>query len=203
MRRSAKDHNTDLFRGLVIPDQAKEAWGAIYVLYWDTLTRYISIKFKTIDRYAIEDIAEGVFIKLWLKRRGIAAMDIPKYWLFKAARNDALDFLKTRKRRKQQPVEDHHLEIPDERNADTGAEPEERWERIRQAMARLPPETRKVLVMKYGAGIGNRKIAWKLGKSPQTVGNQLLRGIRKLQEWLNLKKPVPSNNSESKDQRDD
>ncbi|SEK41230.1 RNA polymerase sigma factor [Parapedobacter koreensis] len=198
MQRSAKDHNTDLFRELRIPGQAMEAWGAIYTLYWDTLVRYISTKFNTIDPHAAEDIAEGVLLKLWEKRQRVAAMDIPKYWLFKAAKNDALDFLKTRKRKKLQPMEDHYLEIPDESYADADMDPEERWERIRQAMARLPPETRKVLAMRYGAGIGNGKIATELGKSPQTVGNQLLRGIRKLQKWLNVKKSTSKTNGESK-----
>src|SRR5690606_7416632 len=136
----------------------------IYVLYRDALIRYISMKFKTIDRFAVEDIAEGVFIKLWAKREGIAPMDIPKDWLFSVAHNDALDFLKTQKRKGLLPIQDHHLEIPDEHHTDTDMEPDERWERIRQALARLPPETRKVLVMKYGDGIGNRKIAEELGK---------------------------------------
>lgn len=199
MQRSAKDHNTDLFRELGIPERASEAWGAIYVLYWDILIRYISIKFKTIEQYAVEDIAEGVFLKLWMKRRAVAAMDIPKYWIFRVARNDVLDFLKTQKRKGLQPIQEHHLEIPD----DAGTESDERSEQIRQAMARLPPETQRVLAMKYGEGLGNQKIAVELGKSPQTVANQLLEGIRKLKRWLHVKQSTYKENGKSKGQNDD
>lgn len=198
MKRRVDGHNTDLFRDLGIPAQAKQAWGEIYDLYWATLMRYISIKFNTLNRHDVEDIAHGVFFKLWAKRLKVATMDTPKYWLFKVARNDALDFLKTTKRKKQQPLESYHLEIPDQSHTEANMDDDERWQGIREAIARLPPETRKTLRMRYEHGLGNRKIAEKLGKSPQTVGNQLLRGIRKLQKWLHVRKPGQPHINDSK-----
>jgi len=187
MERNARDDNSGLFRQLADPEQADGAWGAIYELYWDTLFRFVCRKFPAIDQDDAKDIVEEVFIKLWLKRREVASRDIPISWLFQAAQNDGLDYLKTRKRRKQQPLEDSHLEIPD-----TATEPDGRWEKVWQAIARLPPGMRKVMEMKYGHGMANPRIAATLGRSYQTVGNQLLKGIRKLKEWLGAKKSIPS-----------
>lgn len=197
MKRRADD-NTDLFRDLAVPARAEQAWGEIYGLYWATLTRYIACKFNTLNQQDAEDITHDVFLKLWAKRLQVAPMDAPKYWLFKVAQNDALDFLKTARRKKLQPLDDYHLEIPDDSQAEDRRAEDERWELVREAIARLPPEAGKALRMRYEQGIGNQKIAEKLGKSAQTVGNQLWRGIRKLQEWLHVGKPAQPHTKGSK-----
>jgi len=198
MERRAKDHNTDLFRELGIHSREVDAWGAIYCVYWGAVVRFVSMSFSTIGRQDAEDIADEVFIKLWLKRAIVAGHDIPKDWLFRCARNDALDFLKTRERRKLDPLAESHEQVPDDTPAIADLEPDERAEAAKQALARLPPETRKALRMKYLDGIGNQKIAELLGKSPQTIANQLLRGIGKLRQWMKADQSKPTENSDSK-----
>ncbi|HWK99593.1 MAG TPA: sigma-70 family RNA polymerase sigma factor [Parapedobacter sp.] len=198
MERHAKDHNTDLFRQLAVPGQAEEAWGAIYRVYWGALVRFVVMEFKTIAREDAEDIADEIFIKLWEKRETVAPRDIPKDWLFQCARNDGLDFLKTRERRKLDPLAESHEQVADDTPAIDQMEPDARAEAANQAVARLPPETRKALRMKYLDGIGNQKIAELLGKSPQTIANQLLRGIGKLRQWMKADKSKPTENSDSK-----
>ena len=198
MERSAKDRNTDLFRELAIPSRAEHAWGAIYCVYWGAVVRFVSMSFSIISWQDAEDIADGAFIKLWQKRETVAQYDIPKDWLFRCARNDALDFLKTRERRKQDPLAESHEEIPDDNATVDKLEADGRTEAAKQAVARLPPETRRALRMKYLDGLGNQKIAELLGKSPQTIANQLLRGVRRLQQWMNADKSTPKKNNDAK-----
>lgn len=202
MERRAKDHNTDLFRQLAVPGKAEGAWGTIYRVYWGAIVRFVVMEFKTIAREDAEDIADEAFIKLWEKRKTVAPWDIPKDWLFKCARNDALDFLKTRERRKQDPLTESHEQVPDDSAPLDHLEPDERMEAAKLAVARLPPETRKALRMKYLDGIGNQKIAELLGKSPQTIANQLLRGIGKLRQWMRADKSKPTEKSDFKNGND-
>ncbi len=203
MQRRAKDHNTDLFRELAIPSRAEHAWGAIYCVYWGAVVRFVSMSFSIIDRQDAEDIADEAFIKLWRKRETVAQHDIPKDWLFRCARNDALDFLKRRDRRKQDPLTEGHEEIPDDSPALDDTESKQRRDAMKEAVARLPPETRRALMMKYLDGIGNREIAERLRKSPQTIANQLLRGVRRLQQWMNAEKSTPKKNKDAKNGNDD
>ncbi|MFC3199519.1 RNA polymerase sigma factor [Parapedobacter deserti] len=198
MERRAKDHNTDLFRELGIKGRDEEAWGVIYSVYWGALVRFISMKFTAIDREDVEDIAVEAMIKLWLKREVVARHDIPKDWLFRCAKNDALDFLKKRERRKLEPLAESHEQVPDDSAALYHLEPDERTEAAKQAVARLPPETRKALRMKYLDGLGNQKIAKLLGKSAQTIANQLLTGMRKLQQWMDVKESMPKKDDSKK-----
>ena len=184
MQRRAKDHNTDIFRELAVQDREKEAWGQIYGLYWRVLVRFVCAKFPTIAQHDAEDIANEVMIALWQKRQLVAHWDKPKYWLFRVAHNQALDFLKTQKRRKTDPLAEAHEQVPDPGAAPDRMERDERQQVMKEAMARLPPETRKALMLKYLHGFRNKDIATKLRKSTQTIANQLMRGIRKLQEWM-------------------
>jgi len=57
--------------------------------------------------------------------------------------------------------------------------------------------------MKYLDGLSNQKIAELSGKSPQTIANQLLRGVRRLQQWMNADKSTSKKNNDAKNGNDD
>src|SRR5690606_20235676 len=134
MERSAKDRNTDLFRELAIPSRAGHAWGAIYCVYWGAVVRFVSMSFSVISWQDAEDIADGAFIKLWQKRETVAQYDIPKDWLFRCARNDALDFLKTRERRRQDPLSESHEQLSDDSPALDDTESKQHRDAMKQAV---------------------------------------------------------------------
>lgn len=190
MKRSTKEQNTDLFRVLVSPKRARQAWEEIYLLYRKPLVRFLQNKLTGRDTASAEDLVDDVFIKMWIKRKLVAPMERPRDWLYSVANNDMLDHLKTRQRRKCELLDDH-LEVADGYRVDEDMDGRELSQRVRAAMSRLPPETQKVLLMKFGDGKGNSEIAKKQGKSAQTVGNQVQQGIRKLKQWMNAKGSQP------------
>ena len=138
------------------------------------------------DRDAAHDAAHQAFIKAY---RSIASYDQTRPirpWLLRIAVNEAISIgrSRTRERARQAPDADA-AEI-----ADRGATPErqtvdrESREAIRSAVARLPELYRVVVVLRYFNELSVEEVATATGRSPSTVGVQLLRARQLLRKAM-------------------
>ena len=138
------------------------------------------------DRDAAHDAAHQAFIKAY---RSIASYDQTRPirpWLLRIAVNEAISIgrSRTRERARQAPDPDA-AEI-----ADRGATPErqtvdrESREAIRSAVARLPELYRVVVVLRYFNELSVEEVATATGRSPSTVGVQLLRARQLLRKAM-------------------
>ncbi len=59
---------------------------------------------------------------------------------------------------------------------------DERFDRLRAAVASLPPEPREVVLLARIEGLPSKDIARRIGRSPGAVRQLLFRGLRQLQE---------------------
>jgi RNA polymerase sigma-70 factor, ECF subfamily len=126
------------------------------------------------DGAAAEDITQTVFAKL-----GAA---IQKYeprqarfsaWLLRVARNAALAYLRARR---QLPLAQVRTEDrPDQQLC------AERLRALREALARLPPAQREVLVLRHLVGLSPVEIANRLGKTEGSIHGLHHRGRSALQ----------------------
>ncbi len=185
MERDPQRYHGDLFSKLMDPDQAKEAWGDLHRAYRRPMIRFLRRGYIRHDREMAKDIVSSVFVELWVERTRVVELNIAKDWLFKAAKNKALTLLEAWRRRPTENLEDH-LDHPDDRRSDLELEKEEERQLLHKALQRLPPSTREVMKKRYMDGMKNREIARELGKSPQTIANQVVYGIRKMKEDVNI-----------------
>lgn len=145
--------------------------------YSTSLNSYV---FRLInDRNAAEDIVQDVFVGLWVNRRKIN-FDIPvSGYLYTAARNAALNFLKKSKRyRSADPTA-----VPFEAYADSISVEEEADRMLSAAIAKLPPRTAEVILLSL-EGKSQAEIAKEMDVTVSNVKNLKSQGIKRLRNIL-------------------
>jgi RNA polymerase sigma-70 factor (ECF subfamily) len=137
------------------------------------------------DHHEAEDIVQNVFIKL--------IRILPKYeprgapfsaWLLRVARNVALDHMRTRRMIPCDEVHelDHH----------GGDDYDDHVLCLRDALSRLAPEQRRVVVWRHLLGFSPGEIAAELGRTEGAVHALHHRGRRALQADLRAMGAAPS-----------
>jgi RNA polymerase sigma-70 factor (ECF subfamily) len=141
------------------------------------------------DTQLAEDIAQEVFLRIW-RRPDHYVPERGRFvtWLLSVARNGAVDQIRTRGRRRQHETAGEVLER--ELPADEGQDPalmaqlaDER-QKVRRALASLPPEQRRVIEMAYYGGYTQQEIAEMLRQPLGTVKTRIRLGMQKLRATL-------------------
>ena len=127
-------------------DQARKgdakAFGTVYELWVDNVYRFVYLKTK--DEDVAEDLTAEVFLKAWKGLRTYQPRAEVKFstWLFAIARNAVIDYYRTT--RQSLSFEDLP-EIADLNEVDLYPE----QTNLRDALARIKPEYRQVLTLRY------------------------------------------------------
>jgi len=155
----------------------QHAFNEIFSLLYQRIT-YMVVRMVG-DEEDAKDILAEVFIKLWDKRTDFHSLSAMKSFLYIAARNRALDFLKIKKRRQTSKNSyaywvDHPEEVS---TLVLNAELVAQLEREIQA---LPAKCREIVQLAYYEGLSSEQIARRLGISLQTVWNQKTTAMKRL-----------------------
>jgi RNA polymerase sigma-70 factor (ECF subfamily) len=155
----------------------KSAMGSLY----DRYSRVVyGVALRVLgNTTAAEDVVQEVFLQLWRNPRSFDA-DRGRLapWLAVIARNRAIDHLRKR------PPEDDISELP----IATGLDLEDDTalslavEKVRGAMAQLPPEQRKALEMAFFEGMTHTEIAGKTGDPLGTIKTRIRTGLLALRK---------------------
>jgi len=154
----------------------------LYVRYADDVLGYVQTVVR--DPHDAEDITQNVFAKLPTAIHKYEERKVPfAGWLMRVARNAALDVLRARR---QIPVEEVHV-------SDTHDEPLEFEQRqcLVDALARLPEEQRRVLVLRHIVGLSPPEVAEQLGKTESSVHGLHHRGRARFKAELIELEPRP------------
>ena len=174
--RAVKDAAPDQVASLVAraAEGDRDAFGSLYRTHYEGVFRLVRSRLGTDP----EDPVAEVFVRAWAA--------IPRYrdtgapfaaWLYGIARHVCADEIKRRTRALSV------AEVPDEPRFDQP--PEDRMV-LAHAIAALPDEQRKVIELKFLAGLTNPEIAATLGISTGAVNAKQWRGLAKLQELLGV-----------------
>ncbi|TSA44906.1 sigma-70 family RNA polymerase sigma factor [bacterium] len=140
------------------------------------------------DRGWAEDITQETFLKVWKNLRRFDPEKNFKTWLFRIARNTALDFL-----RKKKSVNFSELEEEDDKifePPDSGPMPQEIFERketeakIAKILDELSLKYRLVLILYYQNQLNFREISEISGESVDTVKSRHRRAILLVRQKL-------------------
>lgn len=143
----------------------------------------------------VQDLAQETFCRAYAQLPNLRHPARFAPWLAQIARNSVLRWLQREERRiRTEPAEDiHYLASP-------VSAPDEDFERREQAailwdaLDRLPPENRHLLVLHYLEGCTFREIArfldqplatvqWRLAQSERKLGQELIRGLGGYRLW--------------------
>lgn len=151
--------------------------------YYEPLCYYAS---KFLLRQDAEDVIENLFIRLWNNNQSFENSFHLKNFLYQAAKNACLDFLKVSKRADKKYHSFSETQSSDQVQKDHlyNMIQSEVLAEIYRALNELPSQCSNVIRMSYLEGYSNKEIAEQLGINEQTVKNYKGKGLDLLKRKL-------------------
>jgi RNA polymerase sigma-70 factor (ECF subfamily) len=132
-----------------------------------------------------EELVQDIFFKLWSKREHLSEIESFRTYLFRAARNQALNYLRRQKLERRWLEEQGTSEEPTASGGtDDEATEQEIAAAVRAAIDRLPPRCREVFLLSRDGGLTYSEIATTLEISVKTVETQMGRALKALRGAL-------------------
>ncbi len=160
----------------------RSALEELYLIHFDRIYSYLHMSVGS--RHDAEDLTTQTFVKMLESIGRFRWQSVPfSAWLFRIAHNLAMDHF--RARRRWQPEE----EIPEPAGAEEDSAEEQALASIGDAsllelMARLSPEQRQVLTLKFVFRLSNGEAAAVLGKTEGAVKSLQHRALASLQKHV-------------------
>lgn len=131
---------------------------------------------------AAEDLAEDVIVELVLNTKKFRREASLKTYLYRIARNKALDYLRKRKRHPQVELDEtmkaDEMEMLDEMMA------EEESRKLYACMEKLPPQYKEVLYLSFFEEMDNTQCGRVMKKTKKQVENLLYQAKKQLRNVL-------------------
>ena len=161
----------------------EDAFRYLYLRFKDNVYGYVCSIVR--DEHDAEDVTQQVFTKLLRALPKYEPRGVPfSAWVLRVARNVALDHLRARRLVPVEEVRDPNA--ADERNFGPSESP------LRSALARLPYEQRRVLVMRHVVGLSPGEIAEQEGRTEASVHGLHHRGRLALKAELTALDAAPN-----------
>lgn len=162
----------------------------LYSKYHRQLYAYLVAMLRS--PHAAEDVTQDIFVKLHSQIGSYRFQSPFHHWLFRLARNQAIDHLRREKVRftsslDAEPVEGTPLRervASKGENAADAVVNSERAAQVRAAVAELPPGFKEVVVLREWEDLPYEEIAERLGLSVGTVKSRLFRARSQLEKRL-------------------
>ena len=152
---------------------------------FEPLCRFLTC--YTTNRTTIEEVVQEVFVKLW-EDREVLRIESVKTYLYSAARNRMLNYLRDEKRR-HTLLEQWIQYEKDQNRGEECFDMEKFSKRVQQAIDSLPEQCMKIFEMSKKRGFTYKRIAEELNISVKTVETQMGIALRKIREYLSAYYP--------------
>jgi RNA polymerase sigma-70 factor, ECF subfamily len=161
----------------------REALRYLYLRYADNVYGYV--RSIVHDEYEAEDVTQHVFTKLMTALPKYEQRDVPfAGWILRVARNVALDHV-----RKRRPIPCDEIREPTPLDDEDGAA--QTALTLREALATLPEDQRRVIVLRHLVGLTPGEIGEQMGKSEPSVHGLHHRGRGALRTVLAERRCAP------------
>jgi RNA polymerase sigma factor (sigma-70 family) len=139
------------------------------------------------SREAADDLAQEAFLRAFAAETG-RLIEAPKAFLFKVAKNLALNELARQSSVAIEPLGDFEgqevLEDSSQAAADDVVDSRERIRLLAGAIAALPPQCAKVFILRKMQGMSQKEIAVRLNISVRTVENHVALGLLRCRAYM-------------------
>ena len=174
-------HNSDhLISQVAAGDET--AFRRLFHLYWDNI---YSVAFTFLKSQVVaEEIVQDVFLKIWLKRAQLPAVENFDNYLFVIARNHIYNEL--RKKTGNRMVEEENSSSPEQQLLlkETG-------QLIDEAVRQLPRQQRTVFELSRNGGLDHASIASHMGVSRLTVKSHMTKALHSIRTYLSRHNILP------------
>ena len=160
-----------------------DAMRFLYLRYADNVYGYVCSIVR--DEHEAEDVTQQIFAKLMTALQRYEPRSVPfSAWILRIAHNAAIDHMRARR-----AVPCEEVRSPDLEDGDVSRE---RARDLQSALAKLPPEQRDVIVMRFVLGLSPREIAERIGRSEDAVHGLQHRGRITLRRELTAMQSAPA-----------
>lgn len=164
-----------------------EAFSVLIERYKEPLSRYIR-RMATLDAEVAKDILQESFIKVYLNLNGYNQSLSFSSWIYRITHNEVMLHLRSMKNRPQAYVSGDALalfeHIPDGLDLEKEVDGEQQGIKVRDALERIIPLHREMLVLRYFEGKSYAEISDILEMAPGTVATNISRGKAALKKAL-------------------
>lgn len=167
---------------LLLSGGSKPAFDVLYNKYWKQV--YNTAYKRLNDAERAQDIAQDVFVQLWVRGSKSPIDNLPAYLLV-AARNGVFKHMEKEARYAALPDGAEELESPLGR-ADANMLHDEFLKAFNELIGTLPPQQQMIFNLRFNEGFTSQQIADELQISPKTVRNQMGRALTTLRKSLFL-----------------
>lgn len=154
----------------------------LFFKYYASLCSYVTAIIE--DSSDSEDIVQNLFVKFWSDRNKIAIHTNIEHYLFKSAKNSALNYLRSETNRKKAMDK---LEIMDCPEIEECSSREEYLQKLEECINQLPERSKEVFLLSRFEELKQKEIADKLNISVKTIKNQIWKSLKYLKSCLELK----------------
>lgn len=187
---SAEEYTPQAIEALVTKAQEgdEKSFSTLFEVWFDRVYRYTAYR---VDLVECEDVVSEIFLKV--------VQNLPKYksrpgvgfgaWLFRLAHNTIIDHY-----RRKKELLGSDLEEADEdffaRVVDKQPQPDEQanslydYARVYRFLAKLKPDQREILELKFLEGFSNKEISTVTGKSEGNIRIIQLRALKEMRHYL-------------------
>lgn len=137
----------EILEGIKIPGKEEVAFNQLLQKYQERL--YWHIRKIVIGHDDTDDVLQNTMIKVWKSLPSFRADSGLFTWLYRIATNEALTFLKQKKKRAFSPWVDVEHKISETLESDPWFNGDEIQLKLQQAIVKLPDKQRIVFNMKY------------------------------------------------------
>ena len=159
------------------------AYEKIFHKYYPMVLNFMKGMMK--DFVVAEDVAQNIFMKLWINRYSLNKSQSLRNYLCVMARNEVINILSSKASR----LTSSHPQVPDRPSYETTAE---EWINFSEANARIisnieamPPQRRAIFKMSRYEHLSNMEIAVRMNISLRTVEKHIELALKDLRKSMN------------------
>lgn len=156
------------------------AFKLLYKNYYSRVATFITGIIK--KRETAQDLAQDVFINLWLNRKTLNVSGNLQNYLFVASRHAAINYLKKELSVTSEPIEDIHKNISSDITVEDTLFAKEIRLLIEMTVSEMPAQRQRIFRMSREQGMSNEDIANKLRISKRSVENQISLALKEIRQ---------------------
>ena len=172
----------EIIEGIQNPDKADKAFGMLLEKYQERL--YWHIRKIVIGHDDADDVLQNAMIKVWRSMGDFRSESGLYTWLYRIATNEALTFLKQKKKRTFAPWVDVEQKISETLESDAWFNGDEIQLKLQQAILKLPDKQRIVFNMKYFDEVKYEEMSKILGTSVGALKASYHHAVKKIKAML-------------------
>ncbi|MCS6789288.1 MAG: sigma-70 family RNA polymerase sigma factor [Patescibacteria group bacterium] len=162
-----------------------EAFGLLYDYYFEQIYRFIYLKVS--HKEDAEDLAHQVFLQALKKMKDYEYKGLPfSSWLYKIARNEIVDFYRSKKTNTTLEELENVLSSDDDIDIKDKLDLKIQLEKVKEAIKKIKPEYQDIIIMRFIEDLSIKEVAEILDKTEGSIKLMQHRAINSLKKILKI-----------------